>query len=184
MDNQSSFNSDIIYENNEFILNLLNDKTEILETTEIPSTLVSCIVYDLETEQEIEANNLDYHTYKNAGNWHYSKMIVSHSWQDKNNTEFFCDYLEFQLQTNNDCFENIHTVYYKNELDIDIIYSFETATAKHIVDNLRIPPFKPNGIIFNNPNDANKWSFKIIIITSKGIYSANRYITENIIGFY
>ena len=70
------------------------------------------------------------------------------------------------------------------DLDIDIIYSFEADPAKHLVDNLRIPLFKPNGILFNNPEDANKWTFKIVIITSRGIYTANRYITENIIGCY
>ncbi len=148
------------------------------------STLVNHIVYNLEEEQKQEQADYDYHFNKDHGNWHYSKMIVSHSWEDKNATEFLTDYLERQFQLNNDCFENIQTVYYKNDLDIDIIYSFEADPAKHLVDNLRIPLFKPNGILFNNPEDANKWTFKIVIITSRGIYTANRYITENIIGFY
>ena len=79
---------------------------------------------------------------------------------------------------------NIRLENYKNELDIDIIYAFEADPGKHLIDNLRIPAFKPNGIIFNNPENANKWKFKIVVITSNGIYSANRYVTENIIGCY
>ena len=146
--------------------------------------LVNYIVYNLEEEQNKEKEDLEYHFNKQHGNWYYAKMIISHSWQDKNATEFFADYLDSQFKANNDCFENIQLVYYKNDLDIDIIYVFEADPGKHLVDNLRIPPFKPNGIIFNNPEDTNKWAFKIVVITKKGIYTANRYITDNIIGFY
>jgi hypothetical protein len=92
--------------------------------------------------------------------------------------------LEKILHDNNDCFDNIQTVYYKNDLDIDIIYNFEKEPAKHIVENLRICPFKPNGILFNNPEDTNKWSFQIVVITSNSFYSANRFINESLIGFY
>lgn len=173
--------------NNNTELHLEEDKEEEDENEDednYDSTLVSHIVYNLEEEQKQEQADYDYHFNKDHGNWQYSKMIVSHSWQDKNATEFLTDYLERQFQSNNDCFENIQTVYYKNDLDIDIIYAFEADPAKHLVDNLRIPAFKPHGIIFNNPDDANKWTFKIVIITSRCIYTANRYITENVIGFY
>lgn len=145
---------------------------------------VSFIGYNLEEEQNMEKMQNEYHIEKTCGDWHYSKMIVSHAYQDKNNTEFFCDYLERLFQKNGDSFENIHTSYYKNDLDIDIVYEFSQAPAKHLIDNLRIPAFKPNGIIFSNPEDANKWSFKIVVITNKGIYTANRYITEELIGCY
>ena len=145
---------------------------------------ISQIIYKLEEEQLDEKNQYDYHHNKNFGNWQYAKMIVSHSWQNTNATEFFYDYLEKILHDNNDCFDNIQTVYYKNDLDIDIIYNFEKEPAKHIVENLRICPFKPNGILFNNPEDTNKWSFQIVVITSNSFYSANRFINESLIGFF
>lgn len=145
---------------------------------------ISVVCYDLEEEQNYEKLQNEYHILKQSGDWYYAKMIVSHAYQDKNNTELFCDYLEKQLQKNNDCFENITTAYYKNDLDIDIIYEFAPEPAKHLIDNLRIPAYKQQGIIFSNPEDANKWSFKIVVITTKGIYTANRYITEDLIGCY
>lgn len=145
---------------------------------------ISVICYDLEEEQNIEKLQNEYHIEKQSSDWYYAKMIVSHAYQNKNNTELFSDHLEKQLHKNNDSFENITTAYYKNDLDIDIIYEFSQEPAKHLVDNLRIPAYKPQGIIFSNPEDANKWSFKIVVITTKGIYSANRYITEELIGCY
>lgn len=146
--------------------------------------LISLVCYDLEEEQNFEKLQNEYHTLKQSGDWYYAKLIISHACQDKNNTNLFCDQLERQLHKNNDSFENIITAYYKNDLDIDIIYEFTTDSAKHLIDNLRIPSYKPQGIIFSNPEDANKWSFKIVVITNKGIYSANRYITEDLIGCY
>lgn len=210
MDIQSSFHMNETNENgnDEYILNGLIEsqsslQSSILESAETVNItegnnhiddkidedvkddiLASHIVYNLKDEQNQEQLDYDYHHNKDHGNWQYAKMIVSHSWEDKTNTEFFTDYLELQFQTNNDCFENIRTVYYKNDLDIDIIYSFEAEPGKHLIDNLRIPPFKPHGIIFNNPENANKWSFKIVVITTRGIYSANRFINDTIIGYY
>jgi len=146
--------------------------------------LVSFIGYNLEEELNIEKIQNEYHIMKQSGDWYYAKMIVSHAYQDKNNTDLFCDHLEKQFLKNGDSFDNIITAYYKNDLDIDIIYQFSQEPAKHLIDNLRIPPYKPHGIIFSNPEDANKWSFKIVVITNKGIYTANRYITDDLIGFY
>ena len=146
--------------------------------------LVSFIGYNLEEELNIEKLQNEYHIMKQSGDWYYAKMIVSHAYQDKNNTDLFCDHLEKQFLKNGESFDNIITAYYKNALDIDIIYQFSQEPAKHLIDNLRIPPYKPHGIIFSNPEDANKWSFKIVVITNKGIYTANRYITEDLIGFY
>jgi len=146
--------------------------------------LVSFIGYNLEEELNIEKIQNEYHIMKQSGDWYYAKMIVSHAYQDKNNTDLFCDHLEKQFLKNGDSFDNIITAYYKNNLDIDIIYQFSQEPAKHLIDNLRIPPYKPHGIIFSNPEDANKWSFKIVVITNKGIYTANRYITDDLIGFY
>jgi hypothetical protein len=146
--------------------------------------LVSFIGYNLEEELNIEKIQNEYHIMKQSGDWYYAKMIVSHAYQDKNNTDLFWDHLEKQFLKNGDSFNNIITAYYKNDLDIDIIYQFSQEPAKHLIDNLRISPYKPHGIIFSNPEDANKWSFKIVVITNKGIYTANRYITDDLIGFY
>ena len=145
---------------------------------------LSFICYNLEEELELEKVQNEYHTLKQSGDWYYAKLIVSHSYQDKGNTDFFCEHLEKQFQKNGDSFDNIIVAYYNNDLDIDIIYEFSKEPAKHLIDNLRIPSFKPNGIIFSNPEDANKWSFRIVVITTKGIYTANRYIGEDLIGCY
>ena len=136
--------------------------------------------YELQDEEIMES----YHKEKNFGNWHYAKRIISHSNDDKQATEFFSDYLERQLRENNDNFNNIQKVYYKNDLDVGIIFEFEEYVAKYLVDNLKIQEYKPKGYIFSGDENQNKWAFKIIVITSKGIYSANRYITDSIIGCY
>jgi len=136
--------------------------------------------YELQDEEIMES----YHKEKNFGNWHYAKRIISHSNDDKQATEFFSDYLERQLRENNDNFNNIQKVYYKNNLDVGIIFEFEEYVAKYLVDNLKIQEYKPKGYIFSGDENQNKWAFKIIVITSKGIYSANRYITDSIIGCY
>jgi len=161
-----------------------NDCNETSDYNCCEGNHVSFIGYDLEEEQNLEKLQNEYHIMKQSGDWYYAKMIVSHAYQDKNNTDLFIEHLEKQFQKNGDSFNNIITAYYKNDLDIDIIYQFACEPAKHLIDNLRIPAYKPNGIIFSNPEDANKWSFKIVVITNKGIYSANRHITEDLIGCY
>jgi hypothetical protein len=125
-----------------------------------------------------------YHSEKNFGKWYSAKTIVSHSYENKQATVFFWDYLDKQFSENADDFNNILKVYYKNDLDIDIIYEFETNVAKYFVDNLKIQEYKPKGYIFSGDENQNKWNFKIIVITTKGMYSANRYITNSIIGCY
>ena len=145
----------------------------------------TCIHYYEDDELYDEQVADDYHIEKSFGNWQYAKMIISHSYTNANlNTEFLWDYLETQFQANNDDFNNITKVYYKNDLDIGIIYEFEPVVAKYLVENLKIQSFKPKGYIFNGDENQNKWEFKIVVITTKGIYTANRYITENIIGCY
>ena len=64
------------------------------------------------------------------------------------------------------------------------MYEFETDVAKHFIDNIKIQPYKPIGFIFNTDVNINKWNFKIIIITNKNVYTANRYITDTTIGCY
>ena len=92
--------------------------------------------------------------------------------------------LAVQFANNNDDFKNIKKLYYKNELDLDTMYEFETDVAKHFIDNIKIQPYKPIGFIFNTDVNINKWNFKIIIITNKNVYTANRYITDTTIGCY
>lgn len=145
---------------------------------------VSFIGYDLEEENNLEKIQNEYHIMKDCGDWYYAKMIVSHAYQDKNNTDLFIGHLEKQFLKNGDSFDNIITAYYKNDINIDIMYQFSCAPAKHLIDNLRIPAYKPHGIIFSNPENANKWSFKIVVITKQNVYTANRYITEDLIGCY
>lgn len=141
--------------------------------------------YNVDDDIYDEQVAIDYHQNKNFGNWQYAKMIVSHSYDNANAfTEFLWDYLDIQFQANNDDFNNITKVYYKNDLDIGMIYEFEPVIAKYLVENLKIQSFKPKGYIFNGDENLNKWGFKIVVITTKGIYTANRYITENIIGCY
>jgi len=145
---------------------------------------VSLIGYNLKEEKNIEKRLYEYHKNKSCGDWHYAKMIVLHSYQNKNNTEFFFDHLDKLFQKNGDCMNNVVSVFYKNDLDIDIVYEFAPAPGIHLLDNLRIPAYKPDGIIFSNAEDTNKWSFKIVVLTKKGIYTANRYISEDVIGCY
>lgn len=142
------------------------------------------IYYYEQDDMHNEELNYNYHIKKNCGNWQYAKMIISHSYNNKQATEFFWDYLESQFTANNDSFDNIVKVYYKNDLDLGIIYEFDNQIAKYLVDNLKIQSYKPKGYIFNGDENLNKWTFKIVVITSKGIYTANRYITDNTIGFY
>jgi len=142
------------------------------------------LIYNEKEEIKNELLNIQYNKQKDFGLWNSAKMIIAHSNNDKLCTNFFWDYLDNLFRENNDQFENIKKVYYKNDLDFDIVYEFDENIGKYIVENLKLYQFKPIGYIFNNDNSQNKWSFKITVITTKGIYSANRYITETTIGFY
>lgn len=142
------------------------------------------MIYNEKKEMDEEKQLFDYHKSKDCGYWKIAKMIITHSTKDKNNTEFFLDYLDNELKKNNDKLENINKVFYTNHLDINIVYEFEETIAKYIIENLKIFKFKPLGYIFNTDINQNKWSFTISVITNKSIYTSNRYITENQIGFY
>ena len=151
-----------------------SDDTETINNTKT-TTYKDSLVYCIEDEQYIEELDNQYHLEKNTDNWAYSKLIISQSYDNKSNTEWFSDYLEELFEKNIDCFSNIVCVYYKYEsncnADIDYVYEFETAVAKYLIDNLKIQPFKPHGYIFNNDENTNKWPFKITVITTKNIYS-------------
>ena len=142
------------------------------------------MIYDEKKEMELEKQLLNYHQQKNSGYWKIAKMIIEHSNKDKANTDYFLDCLDNELHKNNDSFENIEKVFYKNDLDIDIVYEFDTSIAKYIVENLKIFKYKPSGYLFKTDSNQNKFKFTITIITSKNIYTINRYINENQIGFF
>ena len=142
------------------------------------------IIYNEKKEIDEELQLFNYHKSKDYGYWKIAKMIISHSINDKNNTEFFLDLLDIELHKNNDSLENIEKVFYTNNLDIDMVYEFRGSIAKFIVENLKIYKFKQLGYIFNNDINQNKWNFTISVITNKSIYTSNRYISINQIGFY
>ena len=142
------------------------------------------MIYNENTEINEECQLLNYHKNKDCGYWKIAKMIVAHSTKEKNTTEFYLDYLDINISKNNDNLENIEKVFYRNNLDIDIVYEFEGAIAKFIVENLKIFKYKPLGYIFNKDVEQNKWDFTISVITSKNIYTSNRYISETQIGYY
>ena len=153
----------------------------------------------LEIQNEISAYN--YHLYKNSYNWLLAKKIVSLTVENKANTEFFWDYLDilFHSNTNNtntnntdedknnnsnniDNFDNIQKVIFSFDNNV---FEFNNIIAKYLVDNLKIFKYKPSGYIFNkNNNEQNKFNFKIVVITNANVYSVNRYIDENKLGFY
>jgi|TARA_B110000858_G_C17690327_1_gene420923 hypothetical protein len=142
------------------------------------------MIYDEKKEMELEQELLNYHKQKNSGYWKIAKMIVEHSSKDKTNTDFFLDSMDNEFIKNKDTFENIEKVFYKNELDIDIVYEFDTSISKYIIENLKIFKFKPDGYLFKNDINHNKFNFTITIITSKNSYTINRYINENQMGFF
>ena len=140
------------------------------------------LVYNENSEMIEEYNDFKSHLNKNSNMWISAKTIVSSSINKTKSQSFFWDYLDilFNNNNNNDNFNNIQKVIYSIN---DIVFEFDTTIAKYIVDNLKINSFKPSGYIFSS-TDNNVWDFKIIVITSKNVYSANRYIDENTIGFY
>ena len=179
---------------NEFKQNLdasiSSNSTDSLDTQEHESIVNEIfqkplyMIYNENTEMNEECQLLNYHKNKDCGYWKIAKMIVAHSTKEKNNTEFYLDYLDIDISKNNDNLENIEKVFYRNNLDIDIVYEFEGAIAKFIVENLKIFKYKPLGYIFNKDVEQNKWDFTISVITSKNIYTSNRYISETQIGYY
>ena len=159
-----------------------DNTTDNTNTINIDHTLY--MIYNEQTEISDEIQLLNYHKNKDCGYWKIAKMIIAHSTKDKTNTEFFLDSLDIELHKNYDKLENIEKVFYTNNLDIDIVYEFEGTIAMFIIENLKLFKFKPLGYVFNKDVNQNKWDFTISVITSKSIYTSNRYISENQIGFY
>jgi len=169
------------------------------------------LFYNEHIEIQNEINAFYYHLHKNSYNWLVAKQIVSLTVENKANTEFFWDYLDILF--NNNTYENTDKNNDKNSNDKNsndkdsnnnhnninnfddiqkVIFSFDNnvfefnnTIAKYLVDNLKIFKYKPSGYIFNkNNNEQNKFNFKIVVITHTNVYSVNRYIDENKLGFY
>ena len=142
-------------------------------------------------EQEVEREELEYHTAKSTGIWKLAKLIIAHENVDTPPQQgtstvskvFYFDYLEKQMQAANDSFENIMCLYYKSYTTVtgDVLHVFDKPVAQYIVENLKIDEYRPNGLIFNADNS---WDFQVTVITSKGVYCANRYVTRDVIGMY
>ena len=163
--------------------NDIEDETLVIDTNNDNDSLEdrkTYLVYDETSEIIQELNDFSSHLFKNNDTWISAKTIVSTSFKNNKSQSFFWDYLDILFKNNHDDFNNIKKVVYSIN---DIIIEFDNTIAKYIVDNLRINNFKPSGYIFSS-TDNNVWDFKIVVITSKNVYSANRYIDENTIGFY
>ena len=139
------------------------------------------LTYDEQTEINDEIAMMNYHINKDSGDWLNVKTIISQ--QDDTRTEFLWDYLESRFKLNNDDFDNIKQIFYKDTF-INSTCEFTETPAKYLIDNIKIKKFVPKGYIFSTNDKLNEWNFTITVITTIGIYSANRYIDENIIGWY
>ena len=165
-DNDSDIDNEMLFVDNTNCDSLENRKTYL--------------VYDETNDVIQEIKDYSSRLCKTSDTWISAKTIVSSSFKNTKSQSFFWDYLDILFKNTNDDFNNIKKVIYSIN---DIVFEFDTTIAKYIVDNLRINNFKPSGYIFSS-TDNNVWDFKIIVITSKNVYSANRYIDENTIGFY
>mgnify|MGYP003336342453 CR=1 FL=1 len=94
------------------------------------------IPYEINDDLEYEINSNEYHVNKTYGNWYSAKLIVSSNWNDKKMSVFLWDYLEKLFEECDDSFDNILGVYYKSNLDIDIVYDFEAVVGKYLIDNI------------------------------------------------
>ena len=159
---------------------LLTTNFTYVNDSKIKNKNKTYLVYDEEIEMQNEVDDFNYHLYKNNESWISAKAIVSSSIKNNKSQSFFWDYLDILFKNNNDDFNNIQKVIYSSN---SIIHEFSNTISKYIVDNLKINNFKPSGYIFSS-TDNNIWDFKIIVITNKNVYSSNRYIDENTIGFY
>jgi hypothetical protein len=155
----------------------------------IPNYSTYNLFYDEEQDIIDEKKQMEFHKNKNTGKWKVAKYIVLQSTLDDNknrleNVQYLWDALESSFKSNNDDFNNIYKVYYTNNKLFNNTFEFDSSIAKYIVDNIKIPKFFSNSFIFNIVAKQNLFPFTIVIVTSKGVYSANRYIDEKLIGFY
>jgi len=144
------------------------------------------ISYNEEKENQDEALSLHYQIYKDSNEWLFAKEEIKNlSNQYKTDSVFLWDLLEKHLLANDDDFDNIKKIYYQNNQLSSNIYELNTTISKYFIDNIKVPIFKSKGYIFNsNHQNLNKFPFKLVVITSKTMYSINRYIDETTLGCF
>lgn len=95
------------------------------------------LTYDEQTEIDNEIAMMNYHTNKDSSDWLDAKTIILQSNQDNTRTEFLWDYLESRFKLNNDDFDNIRHIFYKDTF-FNSIYEFTETPAKYLIDNIKI----------------------------------------------
>lgn len=136
------------------------------------------LVYDEVQEMYDEAQTDNQHLKKDNGNWLTAKNLVKTSYDNINNTNFFLDILANHMRDNNDDFSAIKEVLYETETTI---HCFGTEIGKYIVENIKIPSYKSKSYfsgISGYDDNANKWGWKIVVVTTKAMYCANRLMSE------
>jgi hypothetical protein len=152
-----------------------------MDTTLLPSNITT-IVYDTLEEISNEFNVYNYNMNKDSGEWLDAKKIVSNT---NSQPEYLWDILNAEFNTNNDSFENIQKVYYHGLIDNEnVVREFSTEIAKYIIENIKINQYKASGYIFSTDPNVNKWDFSIVIVSSKSIYCANRYMNDTTLGYF
>lgn len=132
-----------------------------------------------EIEDELELNEYNYK--KDFGNWLNAKTYIKSINENKNNTEFFFDILANYFSGNSDDFNNIKEVLIEKD---EMLFRFNSEIGKYIVENLKIPSYKSKSYfsglsgLSGYDENVNKWVYKIVVITNKGFYCANRLIDE------
>ena len=116
------------------------------------------LTYDEKIEINDELAMMNYHSNKDSGEWLDAKTIILQ--QDNTRTEFLWDYLESRFKLNNDDFNNIRHVFYKDTF-LNSICEFTETPAKYLIDNLKIKKFVPKGYIFSTNDKLNEWNFTI-----------------------
>ena len=136
------------------------------------------LIYDEVQEIYEEAQKESYNIKKDSGNWLIAKELVKSSYGSTNHTDFFIDVLANHMREKQDEFSEINEVLFENE---KTIHCFGSEIGKYIVENIKIPAYKSKSYfsgISGYDDSVNQWGWKIIVITNKSIYCANRLITE------
>ena len=137
-DSDSNSDSSAASENNSICSsnNILDDYINN-DSNQNKKTDTHKIIYNVNDSDSDSDNDYDN---KLTGNWYYAKLLLANynTNTNINYTVYLWDLLAVQFANNNDDFKNIKKLYYKNELDLDTMYEFETDVAKHFIDNIKI----------------------------------------------
>lgn len=144
----------------------------------------SYLVYDDVQEMYDEAQADNQHIKKDSGNWLTAKNLVKASYENTNNTEFFLDVLANHMRENEDDFSEIKEVLLETETTI---HCFGSEIGKYIVENIKIPAYKSKSYfsgISGFDDSVNQWGWKIVVVTTKSMYCANRLMSESQMGCF